>query len=65
MKINLEEHKVYVDSLKMEMVPLTIAVKALEQCAEAAAEVNVAYQSSVEEAFKKLEESIKEIKLDD
>ena len=29
--INLEDHKVYVDALKMEMVPYTTAVQAIEQ----------------------------------
>ena len=29
--INLEEHKVFVESHKMEMVPYTVAVKALTE----------------------------------
>jgi hypothetical protein len=34
MPINLEEHKVYVDSHKMEMVPLSIAQDAMNQLVE-------------------------------
>lgn len=29
--INLEEHKIYVESHKMEMVPYSVAVEALQQ----------------------------------
>ena len=32
--INLEEHKVYIESHKMEMVPLSIAIQALEELSE-------------------------------
>jgi hypothetical protein len=32
--INLEEHKVYIDSLKMEMVPLSIAQDAINKLVE-------------------------------
>lgn len=32
--INLEDHKVYIDSLKMEMVPLSIAQDAMNQLVE-------------------------------
>ena len=32
--INLDEHKVYVDSLQMDMVPLSVAKKALEEVSE-------------------------------
>ena len=34
MPINLEEHKVYVDSHKMEMVPLSIVQDAMNQLVE-------------------------------
>ena len=32
--INLDEHKVYVDDLKMEMVPYTVAIKAITEAYE-------------------------------
>ena len=32
--INLDEHKVYVESHKMEMVPLSIAIAAIEQAGQ-------------------------------
>ena len=32
--INLEEHKIYIDSHKMDMVPYSVAVEALQQALE-------------------------------
>ena len=32
--INLDDHKIYIESHKMDMVPYTIAVQALEQALE-------------------------------
>jgi hypothetical protein len=34
--INLDEHKIYIDSHKMDMVPLSIAVQAIQETAEKA-----------------------------
>ena len=36
MAINLEEHKTYIESHKMDMVPYTVAVEALKETFEAA-----------------------------
>jgi ABC-type polysaccharide/polyol phosphate transport system ATPase subunit len=49
--INLEDHTVYIDRLKMDMVPLSIAKQALEEQAKAIADFK-----SIEQ---KLDESIK------
>ena len=34
--INLDEHKIYIDAHKMEMVPLSVAKQAVEEAYEAA-----------------------------
>ena len=47
MAINLDEHKVYVESHKMEMVPLSIAIAAIEQASNLQA-----YQAKLDEAMK-------------
>lgn len=36
MGINIEEHKTYIESHKMDMVPYTIAIQAIKETAEAA-----------------------------
>lgn len=50
--INLDEHKVYIDQLKMEMVPLSIALQAVHQ----------ASQSNLENAVKVLDSTIEGLK---
>ena len=62
MAINLENHKVFVDSLKMDMVPYTIAVQAVIQAADVDTEK---YAQELENAMKELRNSLNNIKLDD
>ena len=52
--INLEEHKIYVDTHKMEMVPLSVAKEALEE----------AYNKELDNAIKKLSEELSSINPD-
>jgi len=54
MAINLEDHKVYVDSLQMEMVPLSIAKKAVEETYNEAV-------TKVDSAMALIEKSLSEI----
>ena len=44
MPINLEEHKVFVDSLQMEMVPLSVAKQALEEALAAEGKIDNAIE---------------------
>lgn len=53
MGVNLEEHKVFIESENMEMVPYEIAVKAITDILE---------EHQMEDSLKELEESIKELK---
>ena len=62
MAINLGKHKVYVDSLKMDMVPYTIAVQALQEAADVDTEK---YAIELENAMTELRNSLNNIKLDD
>ena len=63
MAINLDEHKVYVDSHKMDMVPYTVAVKAIEEIAQAIgtelmeAQLNKAI-NALEDAFSNLNDTV-------
>lgn len=54
--INLNEHKVYVESHKMDMVPLSIALQAVAETNE-----YVEYQSKLDEAMEMLNDSFKDI----
>ena len=56
MAINLDEHKVYVESHKMEMVPLSIAITAIEQASNLQA-----YQAKLDEAMKMMNDAFKDI----
>lgn len=56
MAINLDEHKVYVESLKMEMVPLSIAQKAVVEMYE-----YEKYQAKLDEAMKMMNDAFKDI----
>ena len=61
--INLEEHKVFVESHKMEMVPYTIAIKAL---ADLSAELNSdKYLQELNLAMQDLRSSLTNIKIND
>lgn len=62
MAINLDKHKVYVDSLKMYMVPYTIAVQALQEASDVDTEK---YAIELENAMTELRNSLNNIKLDD
>ena len=56
MAINLEDHKVYVESHKMDMVPLSIAITAIEQASNLQA-----YQAKLDEAMKMMNDAFKDI----
>ena len=56
--INLEEHKVYVESHKMEMVPYSVAVEALQQAISST-------EHKLDEALDLIKNSLYNIDLDD
>ena len=56
--INLEEHKVYIDSHKMDMVPYSIAVEALQQAVQST-------EGKLDEALDLIKTSLYNIDLDD
>ena len=56
--INLDEHKIYVESHKMEMVPLSIAKQAVEDMKEKA------QIQQLDEAIKTLSEELTSLKPD-
>ncbi len=63
MAINLEEHKVYIESLKMDMVPFTIAIQAINELS-----VNLSSSGYLEELNKAMEDlrtSLNNIKIDE
>jgi hypothetical protein len=62
MAINLDQHKVYVESLKMEMVPYSIAVQALQEAVDID---TTSYAQELENVMKELRNSLNNIKLDD
>jgi hypothetical protein len=62
MAIKLEEHKVYVDSHKMEMVPLTVAIEAVNQALNPDIEK---YTEELENAMEELRNSLNNISIDD
>ena len=62
MAIKLEEHKVYVDSHKMEMVPLTVAIEAVNQALNPDIEK---YTEELENAMEELRNSLNNINIDD
>lgn len=62
MKINLNEHKVYVNSLKMDMVPYSIAVQAIQEAVNIDTEK---YAKDLEAAMAELRNSLNNIKIDD
>lgn len=62
MAINLEEHKVFVESHKMDMVPYSIAVEAVKELID----VDTAkYADELESAMMELRNSLNNINLDD
>ncbi len=60
--IDLTKHKIYVDSHKMDMVPLSIAIKAVKEASTPEVEN---YAKEFEKAMAELRNSINNIKLDD
>ena len=62
MPINIDQHKVYVDNLKMDMIPYTIAVQAIQEAADIDTEK---YAVDLENAMTELRNSLNSIKLDD
>ena len=61
--INLEDHKTFIESHKMEMVPYSIAVKALT---ELSAELNSdKYLEELNSAMQDLRSSLNNIKIDE
>ena len=52
--INLEEHKIYIDAHKMDMVPLSVAKQAVEE----------AYNAQLDKAIKTLSEELTSLKPD-
>ena len=60
--INLEEHKIFVESLHMEVVPYSIAIQALEELANNS---NMEYENQLDEAIQELQNSINNLNLND
>ena len=60
--VDLNKHKIYVDSHKMDMVPLSIAIKAVKEASSPEVEN---YAEEFEKAMAELRNSINNIKLDD
>lgn len=60
--IDLTKHKIYVDSHKMDMVPLSIAIKAVKEASTPEVEN---YAAEFEKAMAELRNSINNINLDD
>ena len=60
--INLDEHKIYVESHKMDMVPYTVAVQALQEASNLDTEK---YAIELENAMVELRNSLNNINLDD
>ena len=61
--INIEEHKVFVESHQMEMIPYTVTVKALT---DLSAELNSdKYLQELNLAMQDLRSSLNNIKIDD
>jgi hypothetical protein len=62
MAIKLEDYKTYVDSYKMEMVPYSIAVQAVQEATDIDTEK---YAEDLEAAMAELRSSLNNINLDD
>jgi hypothetical protein len=61
--INLEDHKIFIESHKMEMVPYSIAIKALtELSAELSSD---GYLEELDKAMQDLRTSISNIEIDE
>jgi hypothetical protein len=60
--INLEKHKTYIESHKMDMVPYSVAVQAIQEILDTDAGK---YATELEEALNDLQNSINDLNLDD
>jgi len=61
MKIKLEDHKTYIKELKMEMVPYTVAKKAVEEAGSLGTEQ---YAKDLENAMTELNKALSNIQID-
>lgn len=62
MAINLDDHKIYIESHKMDMVPYTVAIQALQEATDVDTEK---YATELENAMAELRNSLNNINLDD
>ena len=62
MPIDLEKHKVYVEHLKMEMVPYSVVQQVLVEVQNSYTQ---GYFDKLDEALNTLQQSVSNIKLDD
>ena len=62
MAIKLEDHIVFVDKLKMDMVPYSIAIQAVEQAANLDTEQ---YAKDLENAMTELNKALSNIQIND
>jgi|TARA_R110000822_G_scaffold214820_2_gene349778 hypothetical protein len=62
MPIDLEKHKVYVEHLKMEMVPYSVVQQVLVEVQNSYTQ---GYYDKLDEALNTLQQSVSNIKLDD
>ena len=60
--INLDEHKIYIESHKMDMVPYTVAIQALQEATDVDTEK---YAIELENAMVELRNSLNNFNLDD
>ena len=60
--INIEEHKIFVESLGMEVVPLSIAQQAIDELTDIS---NAKYFNELDNAVNELETALKDINLND
>ena len=60
--INLEEHKIFVESLNMEVVPLSIAKAAVKQAIDPD---TMKYFNELDNAVDELQNALKDINLND
>ena len=60
--INLEEHKIFVESLNMEVIPYSVAVKAVQEVSDPD---TTKYFNELETAINELKNKVKDVDLDD
>jgi len=57
MPINLKDHAVFIDRLQMDMVPLSIAEKALEEVAQSTTDISSA-MSLIQQSLSEINKTI-------